>query len=202
LRGPGSREPAKSRRISEGGPYTTGASAAHHNFSGANRCVSGYTSVGGLMMSRVLLALLVISACDGPDDSGEDIEPIGLIGENVPWVDKTDDEKHSWMTFRVLPQMREKFEAFDASYVGNFRCETCHGTDVESTGFDAIPQATGPAELHLSDWPSQSSDPEVQAYATFMEDEVEPLIASLLGTVVATQTQSGVSCRTCHVVSN
>ncbi|MCO4747225.1 MAG: hypothetical protein KC912_20675 [Proteobacteria bacterium] len=153
-------------------------------------------------MSRALLVLLALAACAEPEDSAEDTEPIGLIGEGVPWLDKTSEEKHSWMTFRVLPQMREKFEAFDPSYVGEFRCESCHGTEIESTGFTTIPHATGPAELHLSDWPGQSTDTEVQAYATFMDDEVVPLMATLLDTVVATQTQDGISCRTCHVVSN
>lgn len=150
-------------------------------------------------MVRSLFFVLTLAGCAG--DSHDHTEGEGLIGEDVAWLDKTHEEKHSWMTFRVLPEMRDRFEAFDPAFVGEFSCASCHGDDTANTGFDTLPHMTGPAELSVSDWPSNSADVDVLAFAAFMEDEVAPAMAALVDTVVApTPQDEGLTCGTCHMI--
>lgn len=154
---------------------------------------------------RVSCVLALLAACstgseDPGDSGGTDSEEIGLIGEGIAWQDKSLEEKFSWMTFRVLPEMRVAFEAFDPAYADTFACSTCHGTETTTEGYGVMPHPTGPASLSFSNWPGDSTDPVIQDYVAFMEDEVTPKMAELLDTVVSNQ--GGVNCGTCHVLTN
>ena len=130
----------------------------------------------------------------GLEDSGEE-----LIGEGVPWPEKTPEEKHSWMTHRVKPRMVELFTEFDPAYAEVLDCGTCHGPDTLVSDYGTMPHPDGPPSLSVADWPSDSTDPVTQAYATFMEDVVEPEFAALIDSEVSFP--SGVSCITCHEVN-
>lgn len=154
------------------------------------------------MRGLMILGLLASCAGSGDDgvatDSGDTGGGDGLIGDGVPWPDKTPEEKHSWMTHRVKPRMLELFTAFDPAYADTFDCGTCHGADTLVSDYGTMPHPNGPAALSQSSWPSNSSDPIAQAYATFMEDIVEPEFATLIDSEVSLL--GGVSCRTCHEV--
>lgn len=151
-----------------------------------------------------LIPVLLLLACvgaedDAPADSGEEE---GLIGADVPWPDKTPEEKLSWMTYAVRPNMEALFATHDPAYQGNFDCPVCHGTEVVSD-FSNMPHTDGPPALSLSAWPTNDPDPAIRAMAEFMDSEVVPYMAALLSAEVATQANpDGVGCDTCHVITN
>jgi hypothetical protein len=152
---------------------------------------------------RSVLWLVLVAGCASDevsttDSGGEDTEE-GLIGEGVPWPEKTAEEKHSWMTYRVKPRMVELFTEFDPAYADILDCGTCHGPDTLVSDYGTMPHPNGPATLSFADWPSDSTDPTTQAYATFMEDVVQPEFAALIDSEVSFP--SGVSCSTCHQVN-
>lgn len=149
----------------------------------------------------MLIPLLLLGCTD--DDASEDDdtgEEAVLIGAGIPWPDKTDEEKASWMTFQVLPVMKPLFVEHDPIYETTFDCDTCHGTENVSD-FSTMPHPLGPPELSISDWPEDSTDPEIVAMAAFMDETVVPTIAQLIDSVVApSPTAEGVKCSTCHEI--
>ncbi|TNE85664.1 MAG: hypothetical protein EP330_24750 [Deltaproteobacteria bacterium] len=152
---------------------------------------------------RALWLTLALAACGAdpePTDETADTggEEAGLIGADVPWPDKTPEEKHSWMTHRVKPRMIELFTEFDPTYADTFDCGTCHGENTNVSDYGTMPHPDGPPALSQADWPTQSTDPDIRAIATFMEEVVEPEFATLIDSQVSMF--GGVSCRTCHEI--
>lgn len=97
------------------------------------------------------------------------------------------------MALAVYPRMKALFQAHDAKEYAIFRCQTCHGDDMERAGFRmpnslyALPESD-PVKAALE------YDP---ATAKFMVDQVVPAMKELLGkNDPAVEARSG--CLSCH----
>jgi len=101
------------------------------------------------------------------------------------WTPLTWEERHSAMTFRVLPNMGRLFEGYRHEDAPRLTCRTCHGQDAEQVAY-AMPHAL-PA-LDPEHMPDRS-----RPIVAFMMDEVTPTMADLLGVNRAT-----FSCFACH----
>jgi len=112
---------------------------------------------------------------------------------DVPWSKKTRDQRMEYMGLYVYPKMRTLFRTFNAEAYKNFRCQTCHGNDMEAVrykmpnGLYALP-AEG-AERAALDYDERT--------ATFMIESVLPALRELLS-----KNETGpvpvFACRNCH----
>jgi hypothetical protein len=81
-----------------------------------------------------------------------------------------------YMGIYVFPKMREVFRAFDDKAYGSFRCQTCHGPDMETVSFKmpnglyALP--TAGAEQAALEYDEKT--------ATFMIQKVVPAMRDLM----------------------
>ena len=93
------------------------------------------------------------------------------------------------MTWVVLPNMARLFQHFENKPYPDLSCFTCHGMDAERVAY-RMPRALSPLDpAHLPG--EKSPDPRVARVAVFMENEVTPTFAEMLG-------KPDVSCFTCH----
>ena len=101
------------------------------------------------------------------------------------------------MTFAVLPNMARSFQTFRGSEAPDMTCRTCHGPDAEAVAY-RMPH--GLPSLDPSRLPRRDArDPNLARTVRFMEDEVTPAMANLLGMpVVRPGEPGGFSCFTCH----
>lgn len=56
-------------------------------------------------------------------------------GPGVPWSKKTRDQRAEFMGLVVYPRMRAVFREHDPTAFAQFRCQTCHGEDMEKLDF-------------------------------------------------------------------
>ena len=108
----------------------------------------------------------------------------------VPWRNKTHEQRQAYMAARVQPTMKRLFQSFNGKTYADFGCETCHGHDMDVVDFKmpnslyALPEKDPVAE-------GMSVDEDT---AKFMVEKVVPTFAKLLHE----QPQKGVTCFTCH----
>lgn len=122
-------------------------------------------------------------------------------GENIPWAQRTPQQKGQFMNEVVLPTMRQLFQEFDAQEFAEFRCTTCHGANAREVQFH-MPNTLHP--LNPADMPTpESSDPEIARWATFMRTKVQPKMVELLGIPgYDPATQQGFGCFGCHAMQH
>lgn len=122
------------------------------------------------------------SSGSGDDGSGA-ATPSG--GGDVAWADMDRQQRMEFMGLQVLPAMKELFQEFDSGDYGDFRCQSCHGDDMESVDFK-MPNAL--YELPKDDPIAAANEynPEITA---FMKDKVVPKMQELIGVD---------SCFSCH----
>lgn len=53
----------------------------------------------------------------------------------VPWSKKTREQRGEYMGHVVYPKMRALFREHDAGAFDDFRCQTCHGENMEQAHF-------------------------------------------------------------------
>jgi cytochrome c553 len=100
-----------------------------------------------------------------------------------------------FMGLYVLPKMKALFQEHDAKQFKDFKCQTCHGDDMEAVDFK-MPNALYalPAANTLEaakDYDAKITD--------FMVATVMPSMAELLGAEpLNPQTGQGFSCFNCH----
>jgi hypothetical protein len=107
----------------------------------------------------------------------------------VPFREKTAEQRMEFMGLVFHPRMNELFARHGYDH---FRCQTCHGEDMEARGFKmpATLRALGPDPV--------SAGRERDAKATgFMVAEVTPLAVELLGGGPA-EGNAALECFTCH----
>ncbi|HLK39993.1 MAG TPA: hypothetical protein VKU41_24725 [Polyangiaceae bacterium] len=113
------------------------------------------------------------------------------------WLAMTWEERHDVMTFAVLPNMARAFQRFRGSVAPDLTCRTCHGPDAEAVAY-RMPHglsALDPSRLPARD----DGDPNVARTVRFMQDEVTPAMADLLGVPLARPGEPlGFSCFHCH----
>lgn len=98
-----------------------------------------------------------------------------------------------YMGLYVFPQMRALFRTSNPNLYKSFRCQTCHGTDMEAVRFK-MPN-------HLYALPETGAEQAAIAYdektARFMIDTVVPAMRDLLGKNDP-ELARAVNCHTCH----
>ena len=143
------------------------------------------------LLSWFLAALLFapLSACEPPpdvpdddddaDDDDDDDDDDGPYVPSGPWSELSYAERITFMEQLVMPAMREIFVGENAASYPGLSCETCHGSYAVSNDY-RMPNGLYP--LSLDDFPlTNSPDHQVAQAAVFMEEEVKPIMADLLG---------------------
>ena len=149
--------------------------------------------------ARLAVAGLLLGcfACGGSSKSPQDATAAGSGKSEVPWKDKTHEQRMDWMGLQVFPRMKGVFTEFDAERFSDFACQTCHGEDMEMIDFKM------PNKLYaLSRKDTLKSAREYDAKVTdFMLGMVLPKMAELLDMQpYDRETKSGFGCFGCHPV--
>ena len=153
-----------------------------------------------LTLLAALLCLAITPACPtsgaGGDDDDSVFDPCADYETAGDWADLDDDQRRDFMTCEVVPALTPMFQEFDGDEYANFGCVTCHGADPEAVDFE---MPNGLQELDLSDFPfSSHPDPDTAAYGEFMEDDVLPAMADLLGRSTDFNDPNFFGCYDCH----
>lgn len=157
-------------------------------------------------MNRTLpfALLLLLGACDKPADGtnppttdsgatpsaegGDDTEP-GAPG--VPWKDKTHEQRMEYMGIVVQPAMKELFKGYDENEFKQFKCQTCHGDDMNERKYEMPSDSIYP--LDKND-PIKGATEYDEKMTKFMVEKVTPEMAKLLDT----EPGPDFGCMTCH----
>jgi len=121
----------------------------------------------------VFAAALGSASCSGPR-SPEGGPAIGA--PEVPWKDKTHEQRQAWMASAVEPTMKRLFQSWNGKAYAGFGCETCHGGDMDIVDFKmpnslyALPEKDPVAEAMSVD----------EDTAKFMVEKVVPTLGKLL----------------------
>ena len=78
---------------------------------------SGYSS----------LAFAVLLGSVGCTEAKLPVGGLAIGAPEVPWKDKTHEERQAFMASAVEPTMRRLFVTFNKKSYGGFGCDTCHG---------------------------------------------------------------------------
>jgi hypothetical protein len=101
------------------------------------------------------------------------------------------DHRIEFMKTVVLPKMKPIFQTHDAKKFSSFGCQTCHGAGANSGDYE-MPNTDLP-KLDFSDLGHFQ-----QVDLDWMQNEVKPTMASLLGQPESTRTRKGFGCLSCH----
>ena len=139
----------------------------------------------------------LLAACGGASGGPARQPPLAAAAGNDSWARASWEDRHDAMTFLVLPNMARLFQRHAGAAFPTLTCRTCHGPDAEEVHYKmphGLP-ALDPAHLPAADDP----DPGRARTARFMEEEVTPQMADLLGEAAHDpRTNAGFSCFRCH----
>jgi cytochrome c553 len=146
------------------------------------------------------LALLVaLAACGSSAKSTTAPAPAPTA-----WKDMNLEQRTEFMKREVMPKSKAIFVAFDETKYKDMDCATCHGDGAADGSFEMpnpkIKPLPNTPEAFM-EWVSK--DPEAGRYAKMMSEELEPLMANLLGEKQfdpATKTGT-FSCEACHTMA-
>ncbi len=143
-----------------------------------------------------VLMIALSAGCSGGKAAGGAAAPTTEAAPEVVWSEMTREQRLDWMGLEVFPKMKAAFAKYDGEGYVDFKCQTCHGDDMEAVDF-AMPT---PSLYALS--PTQpveeatDYDPEI---TQFMVEVVAPEMASLLHTTpYDPATGEGFGCFSCH----
>jgi len=138
-------------------------------------------------------ALAIVSAC-----GGSTVAPVATPRREAPtWPTSSWEDRHSLMTFAVLPNMARAWQEHDGAPDPTMTCRTCHGANAEEVAY-RMPNTLPPLDpAHL---PSRTSrDPREAKTARFMFDVVVPQMTELLDAPpYDAKTGRGFFCFDCH----
>jgi hypothetical protein len=97
-----------------------------------------------------------------------------------------------FMGLTFHPRMKELFAEYDPAWSGKFRCQTCHGEDMEARRF-AMPASLRPLPAENAIDVARARDPRS---TDFMSAKVMPATAELLSS--GEPGTGRVSCGSCH----
>lgn len=145
---------------------------------------------------------LTLSCAKQPQTAGAEAPSGEAAGEekpsgasDVPWEQKNHQQRLEYMGLVVYPKMKELFQAYDPEYFGEFKCQTCHGEDMEAVDYE-MPNSLIALSAENTIEEAMSYDPET---SKFMAEKVVPKMAELLGEdPVDPQEGSGFGCFACH----
>jgi hypothetical protein len=146
------------------------------------------------MKHALLISLVLAAACGGKSapQAPAHTDPTPLAAG--AWEGMDDKARADFMKHTVMPVMSAKFKAFDAEEFGDMKCATCHGPGVAEGKFE-MPSGA----LHELDF--ANPDPDDAKIHEFMEQEVKPTMAKLLGkTEWSPDNQAGFGCLGCHTM--
>lgn len=150
------------------------------------------------------LAAGLLGACSGPRSKAagpaSPAEPVVRPGApGVAWSQKTHSQRLDWMGLEVLPQTMSLFQAYDPEGYSEFRCQTCHGEEMESRDF----KMPNPELYALSPTsPLEEAREYDEEVTQFMADKLVPGMARLLDThPFDPESSSGFGCFGCHPVA-
>lgn len=138
-------------------------------------------------------------ACGGGQKGAEDASGAAAESSELSWHDKTREQRMDWMGLEVFPKMRAAFVEYDAERFSDFKCQTCHGDDMEIVDF-AMPGVS--FALSGEDTLAQARDYDAKM-TEFMVNEVVPQVARLLDMKpYDPETNTGFGCFGCHPSEN
>jgi hypothetical protein len=149
----------------------------------------------------LLIAVAGMLSCARPVDhaaSPRAFAPLGTAGVQpgapaLPWSRKTREQRMEFMGLTFHPRMKELFERFDAARYGNFRCQICHGDDMEARGF-RMPATLRSLPGSEPAAAGRARDPKA---TDFMVEAVLPAAVELLAGDDAVQAKR-IDCASCH----
>jgi hypothetical protein len=149
------------------------------------------------------LGLLFVASCGRLPEQSPPRQPSALPrgatppgAPETPWSDKTRAERMEFMGLFFFPKMRAIFQKHDPGGYAQFRCQTCHGEDMEAVNFK---MPNGLYTLPAVD-PVKAAHEYDEKTTAFMTAEVEPAAQELLGIprTAGTDPLAGQSCSLCH----
>ena len=100
------------------------------------------------------------------------------------WAKLSFEDRHSVMTFTVLPNIARTWRDFRHTADPEMTCRTCHGQDAESVDY----RMPNPALAKID-----PAHPPAGPVAAFMKEKMVPEMIDLVGT-----TPEHFSCKSCH----
>ena len=144
-----------------------------------------------------LAAALAGGAVARGADEGAPAAPAPAAAKKIDWENMKFEERKKYMKSTVLPEMKKRFQEFDAKTYKKFSCATCHG-DGATDGKFKMPNAKLPKLPTAREgfMALQQKKPEA---VKFMGTVVKPTMAGLLGlTEWSPQNPKGFGCYQCH----
>ena len=134
-------------------------------------------------MIRRLTFVFTLASC-GPHTVAPPQPQPHATHENDAWAKLSFEERHSVMTFTVLPNMARTWRDFRATRDPEMTCRTCHGTNAEAVNYRMPNPSLAPID------PARVPPGPV---AQFMKEKMVPEMRELVGS-------PNVTCNTCHTV--
>jgi hypothetical protein len=158
--------------------------------------------IGSFVRSLPVLsawAVLAVTVAGGADARAADAPaaPAAEGAKKIDWENMKFEERKKYMKSTVLPEMKKRFQEYDAKAYKKFSCATCHG-DGATDGKFKMPNAKLPKLPTDRDgfMALQQKKPEA---VKFMGTVVKPTMAGLLGlTEWSPQNPKGFGCYQCH----
>ena len=151
-----------------------------------------------------LIALFLLSACSGRAETPGAAAPghgaAAPAGGSdpgapeIPWGKKNRTQKLEYMGIFVYPKMKGLFQGYSAEEFKSFKCQTCHGQDMEKVDF-RMPNALYSLSAENTITEATSYDPKK---TEFMQTKVLPTMAELLGMKHNPTTNRDFGCFNCH----
>ncbi len=114
---------------------------------------------------------------------------------NIPWAEKTHQQRQEFMGIYVFPKMKQVFQGKDAQAYAGFKCQTCHGDDMEAVNFK-MPNDLYPLPAENTIEAAKEYDAEM---TQFMMEQVVPTMVEVLGVQpYDPSTGQGFGCFSCH----
>lgn len=129
---------------------------------------------------------LAVVACGGstpaPADATSDSTSEAVSGaeadtpKELAWKEMNREQRLEFMGVTVMPVMDKLFKAYDAEGFAEFKCQTCHGPDMEAVDYK---MPNGLFSLPAAN-PVESAKEYDAPMTAFMLDELTPKMAELL----------------------
>lgn len=129
--------------------------------------------------------------------AGGEATTTAATGPPRPWHEMSMEERGHYMAEVIVPDMRARFQAFDAERFADFGCATCHGANAHDVNF-AMPNGLLPLSHDDIGATFSSTEPG----AVFMTQNVWPRMAELMGEApFDPATNEGFRCYDCHATA-
>ncbi len=130
-----------------------------------------------------------------PEEGQQQAQAAEPGAPNTPWDQKTKQQRQEFMGIYVFPKMKQVFQGKNAETYAEFKCQTCHGDDMEAVGFK-MPNDLYPLPTENTIEAAKEYDAET---TQFMMEQVVPTMVDVLGVKpYDPSTGEGFGCFSCH----